>query len=172
MDYVYNYTIDTELSESDIKLICDMAVLRARLKAPIKTGNLRRSVKYKIESSAVMLYIDTTMYKVPYYEYVNEVHRKSGLAKSGNGYWYDVVAEFGGVLYRNLDKVFKEKIEAERKQVKDNEEKQAEIDRKVEEKNAEIKRRKEENERFTEMIKQLALLYAITQIGEQRNEKR
>ena len=75
MDYVYNYQIDTTLDESGIKLIADTALKRARLKAPIKTGNLRKSIKYQISGNVVMLYIDTTMYDVPYYKYVNK-HRK------------------------------------------------------------------------------------------------
>ena len=76
MDYVYNYQIDTTLDEGGIKLIADTALKRARLKAPIKTGNLRRSIKYQINGDIVMLYIDTTMYDVPYYKYVNEAPKK------------------------------------------------------------------------------------------------
>ena len=78
MDYVYNYQIDTTLDEGGIKLIADTALKRARLKAPIKTGNLRKSIKYQINGNIVMLYIDTTMYDVPYYDYVNTSPKNSG----------------------------------------------------------------------------------------------
>ena len=156
MDYVYNYQIDTTLDESGIKLIADTALKRARLKAPIKTGNLRRSIKYQINGDVVMLYIDTTMYDVPYYKYVNEAPKKSGAPRSGNRYWDYVVTEFGNVLYANLDKHFRDEIQKE----KDEEKREVEIQRK----NEEIRAREKKNKEFTEMLKQLAVLYALQNI--------
>ena len=156
MDYVYNYQIDTTLDESGIKLIADTALKRARLKAPIKTGNLRRSIKYQISGNVVMLYIDTTMYDVPYYKYVNEAPKKSGAPRSGNRYWDYVVTEFGNVLYKNLDRHFKKEIKKE----KDEERRKVEIQRK----NEEIRAREKKNEEFTEVLKQLAVLYALQNI--------
>jgi hypothetical protein len=156
MDYVYNYQIDTTLDESGIKLIADAALKRARLKAPIKTGNLRKSIKYQISGNVVMLYIDTTMYDVPYYKYVNEAPKKSGAPRSGNRYWDYVVTEFGNVLYANLDKHFRDEIKKE----KDEEKRKVEIQRK----NEEIRTREKKNEEFTEVLKQLAVLYALQNI--------
>ena len=156
MDYVYNYQIDTTLDEGDIKLIADIALKRARLKAPIKTGNLRKSIKYQISGNVVMLYIDTTMYDVPYYDYVNTAPKKDGSPRRGNRYWDYVIAEFGNVLYANLDRHFKKEMQKE----KDEEKRKAEIQRK----NEEIRARKKKNEEFTEALKQLAVLYALQNI--------
>lgn len=166
MDYVYNYQIDTTLDESGIKLIADTALKRARLKAPIKTGNLRRSIKYEVKDSVVMLYIDTTMFKVPYYDYVNTAPKKDGAPRRGNKYWDYVITEFGNVLYANLDRHFKKEMQKE----KDEEKRKAEIQKK----NDEIRAREKKNKEFTEMLKQLAVLYAIQnveQIQELANAK-
>jgi hypothetical protein len=156
MDYVYNYQIDTTLDEGGIKLIADTALKRARLKAPIKTGNLRKSIKYQINGDIVMLYIDTTMYDVPYYDYVNTAPKKDGSPRRGNKYWEYVIAEFGNVLYANLDKHFRDEIQKE----KDEEKRKAEIQKK----NEEIRAREKKNEEFTEVLKQLAVLYALQNI--------
>lgn len=156
MDYVYNYQIDTTLDEGGIKLIADTALKRARLKAPIKTGNLRKSIKYQINGNIVMLYIDTTMYDVPYYDYVNTSPKNSGGPRSGNRYWDYVIAEFGNVLYANLDRHFKKEMQKE----KDEEKRKAEIQKK----NEEIRAREKKNKEFTEMLKQLAVLYAIQNV--------
>ena len=156
MDYVYNYQIDTTLDEGGIKLIADTALKRARLKAPIKTGNLRKSIKYQISGNVVMLYIDTTMYDVPYYDYVNTAPKKDGSPRRGNRYWDYVIAEFGNVLYANLDRHFKKEMQKE----KDEEKRKAEIQKK----NEEIRARKKKNEEFTEVLKQLAVLYALQNI--------
>jgi len=167
MDYVYNYQIDTTLDESGIKLIADTALKRARLKAPIKTGNLRKSIKYQINGDIVMLYIDKTMYDVPYYDYVNTAPKKDGSPRRGNRYWDYVVTEFGNVLYANLDRHFKKEMQKE----KDEEKREVEIQKK----NEEIRAREKKNKEFTEMLKQLAVLYAIQnveQIQELVNAKR
>jgi hypothetical protein len=156
MDYVYNYQIDTTLDEGGIKLIADTALKRARLKAPIKTGNLRKSIKYQINGDIVMLYIDTTMYDVPYYDYVNTAPKKSGAPRSGNKYWDYVITEFGNVLYANLDRVFKQEMQ----KIKDEERRKIEIQKR----NEEIRAREKKNKEFTEMLKQLAVLYAIQNV--------
>ena len=156
MDYVFNYLINTTLKESEIKVIADTALTRARLRAPIDTGNLRQSIKFKISGNAVTLYIDTTMYQVPYYEYVDTAPTKRGTPRKGNGYWFEVITEFGKVLYANLDRHFKE----ETQKIKD----EAKRKEAIKVKNEEIRKRKEKNQEFTEMLKQLTIIYALQNI--------
>lgn len=156
MEYIYNYLIDTTLSESEVKKICDVCLSRARLKAPIKTGNLRRSIKYTLKDNTITLYVDKTMYSVPYYEYVDTAPKGNNIPRRGNGYWLNVVSEFGSVLYANLDRHFQKEIQKEKDEAK----RKAEI----EIKNEEIKQREKKNREFTEMLKQLAVLYALQNI--------
>lgn len=156
MEYIYNYLIDTTLSESEVKKICDVCLSRARLKAPIKTGNLRRSIKYTLKDNTITLYVDKTMYSVPYYEYVDTSPKGNNIPRRGNGYWLNVVSEFGSVLYANLDRHFQKEIQKEKDEAK----RKAEI----EIKNEEIKQREKKNREFTEMLKQLAVLYALQNI--------
>ena len=74
----------------------------------------------------------------------------------GNRYWDYVVTEFGNVLYANLDRHFKKEMQKE----KDEEKRKVEIQRK----NEEIRAREKKNEEFTEVLKQLAVLYALQNI--------
>ena len=164
MDYIYNYKIDTSFKLSNLKKVCEKALQRARLKAPIKTGNLRKSIKFNIKLPNVILYIDKSMYDVPYYEYVNEAPRKDNSPRSGNQYWYEVVTEFGNILYANLDRAFKEELKKE----KDEEARK----KKLEEKNEEKKKRDEENRKLTEALKQLGFVLLLQQLGVQNERKK
>lgn len=166
MDYVYNFISDGEIEEPSLIKICDEALKRARLKAPIKTGNLRKSIKYRIENIDVVLYVDTAMYKSgqPYYDYVNTAPKKSGAPRSGNGYWVDVIKEFGSVFYANLDSQFQKRLKAE----KDEEKKQEEL----KQRNIEKKKREEENKRKTQLILEFMLAAALIQTGVQNERKK
>ena len=61
-------------------------------------------------------------------------------------------------MYANLDRHFKKEIQKE----KDEERRKAEIQKK----NEEIRAREKKNEEFTEVLKQLAVLYALQNIGQ------
>jgi len=182
MDYVYNFSLDTfskELPKLTLNQIGDKALSRARLKAPIKTGKLRRSIKYQVTESDVILYIDETMYTVPYYIYVNEMPGQSGRRKVSNGYWNQVKAEFGLVLYANLDNQFEiyqkqavkevEKARQELFKERDNAGRQNQIEAKArqeEEKTRQLalkreeerRKRNEENKQKTNILKVLAFI--------------
>lgn len=181
MEYVYNFTLDTfsqDLPNSTLEQICDKALSRARIKAPIKTGNLRRSIKYRITAEDIVLYIDESMYTVPYYIYVNEIPGQSGRRKVSNGYWTQVVSEFGMILYANLDKQFEiyqskqiteqKKIQAEQvKEIK--QETKAEESKIKEEKlqrDAERKKRIAENKRKTDLLRVLAFMAFIDRLAQ------
>jgi len=166
MEYIYNFTLNNalEISEATLIKICDAALKKAKLKAPIKTGNLRKSIKYKIIDYDVMLYVDLTMFKVPYYEYVDIAPKKDGSPRKGNGYWLNVVAEFGTILYANERKQFEIKLKAEQDEKKRQED--------IIKRNEQRKKREEENKKKTDFLKTLAFLALLQKIGENNERKK
>jgi len=119
MEYVFSFVIDPTLDapKSYIKAMASKALQYSKLKAPIKTGKLRRSIKYKQYDDEIILYIDKAMFgSVPYYEYVNEAPKKDGSPRRGNGFWNIVVDEFGSVFYANVDKRLKEQLKKAREE--------------------------------------------------------
>jgi len=104
------------------------------------------------------------MFKVPYYEYVDTAPKKDGSPRRGNGYWLNVIAEFGTILYANERKQFEIKLKAEQDEKKRQED--------IIKRNEQRKKREEENKKKTDFLKTLAFLALLQKLGENNERKK